>query len=181
MSEQAKLDDELMTAEAWMKSGKEVAIATVVSTWGSAPRPSGSHLVIDEDGNFEGSVSGGCVEGAVVAEAICGASGLMDPLTLKKLNQARNERKACVLVTNLSDGRDRLVLEGQMVDGELGEAISKALLTGKSSVVQIDGVEFFLNTNLPPARIIVIGAVHITQAMAPIAKMQFTLNGPMKF
>lgn len=95
----------------------------------------------------------------------------MDPLTLKKLNQARNERKACVLVTNLSDGRDRLVLEGQMVDGELGEAISKALLTGKSSVVQIDGVEFFLNTNLPPARIIVIGAVHITQAMAPIAKM----------
>lgn len=95
----------------------------------------------------------------------------MDPLTLKKLNQARNERKACVLSTNLADGRDRLVLEGQMVDGELGEAISKALLTGKSSVVQIDGVEFFLNTHLPPARIIVIGAVHITQAMAPIAKM----------
>ncbi len=70
MSDKAKLDDELMVAEAWMKSGKEVAIATVVSTWGSAPRLSGSHLVIDEDGNFEGSVSGGCVEGAVVAEAM---------------------------------------------------------------------------------------------------------------
>ncbi len=70
MTEQTDLKDELNIAEAWMKAGKEVAIATVVSTWGSAPRPAGSHLVIDEDGNFEGSVSGGCVEGAVVAEAM---------------------------------------------------------------------------------------------------------------
>lgn len=95
----------------------------------------------------------------------------MDPLVLKKLNQARNDRKACVLVTNLDDGRDRLVLEGHMVEGELGEAITKALLTGKSSAVQIGEAEFFLNAHLPPARIVVIGAVHITQAMAPIAKM----------
>ena len=62
--------DELVVAEHWMSEGKEVAIATVVSTWGSAPRPVGSHLVMDEDGNFEGSVSGGCVEGAVVSEAL---------------------------------------------------------------------------------------------------------------
>jgi len=62
--------DELFVAERWMSEGKEVAIATVVSTWGSAPRPVGSHLVMDEDGNFEGSVSGGCVEGAVVSEAL---------------------------------------------------------------------------------------------------------------
>lgn len=95
----------------------------------------------------------------------------MDPLVLKKLNQARNERKACVLVTNLQDGRDRLVVEGHQVEGELGEAITKALLTGKSSAVQIGETEFFLNAHLPPARIVVIGAVHITQAMAPIAKM----------
>lgn len=61
--------DPLMIAEDWMQAGRDVAIATVVETWGSAPRPVGSHLVIDADGNFEGSVSGGCVEGAVVAEA----------------------------------------------------------------------------------------------------------------
>ena len=61
--------DPLLIAESWMKDGKDVAIATVVETWGSAPRPVGSHLVIDADGNFHGSVSGGCVEGAVVSEA----------------------------------------------------------------------------------------------------------------
>ena len=62
--------DILKAAEDWRKSGREVALATVVQTWGSAPRPVGANLVIDADGNFLGSVSGGCVEGAVVAEAL---------------------------------------------------------------------------------------------------------------
>jgi xanthine/CO dehydrogenase XdhC/CoxF family maturation factor len=62
--------DPLFIAEGWVDEGRAVAIATVVETWGSAPRPVGSHLVIDADGNFEGSVSGGCVEGAVVSDAI---------------------------------------------------------------------------------------------------------------
>jgi xanthine/CO dehydrogenase XdhC/CoxF family maturation factor len=63
-------NDILKAAEDWRKSGHSVALATVVETWGSAPRPVGSNLVIDEEGNFLGSVSGGCVEGAVVTEAL---------------------------------------------------------------------------------------------------------------
>jgi len=61
--------DPLLVAERWMLDGRGVAVATVIETWGSAPRPVGSHLVIDGMGNFSGSVSGGCVEGAVIAEA----------------------------------------------------------------------------------------------------------------
>ena len=63
-------EDILQAAETWQKEGHGVALATVVETWGSAPRPTGSHLVINDEGTFLGSVSGGCVEGAVVTEAI---------------------------------------------------------------------------------------------------------------
>jgi hypothetical protein len=62
--------DILKAAETWRRKGRGVAIATVVETWGSAPRPVGSHLVIDDSMNFLGSVSGGCVEGAVITEAM---------------------------------------------------------------------------------------------------------------
>ena len=65
----ARDEDILKAAEDWRKAGRGVALATVVETWGSAPRPVGSNLVIDDEGNFLGSVSGGCVEGAVVTEA----------------------------------------------------------------------------------------------------------------
>ena len=66
----ARDEDILKAAEDWRKAGRGVALATVVETWGSAPRPVGSNLVIDDQGNFLGSVSGGCVEGAVVTEAL---------------------------------------------------------------------------------------------------------------
>ena len=66
----ARDQDILKAAEDWRKAGRNVALATVIETWGSAPRPVGSNLVIDDEGNFLGSVSGGCVEGAVVTEAM---------------------------------------------------------------------------------------------------------------
>ncbi|MEO3433139.1 XdhC family protein [Inquilinus sp. CAU 1745] len=63
-------DDILEQAAAWREAGRQVALATVVTTWGSSPRPVGSQLAIDESGRMAGSVSGGCIEGAVVGEAL---------------------------------------------------------------------------------------------------------------
>jgi xanthine/CO dehydrogenase XdhC/CoxF family maturation factor len=60
----------LETALQWHSSGKRVALATVVATWGSSPCPVGSQLAVDSDGQFVGSVSGGCVEAAVIAAAL---------------------------------------------------------------------------------------------------------------
>jgi xanthine/CO dehydrogenase XdhC/CoxF family maturation factor len=59
----------LQVAQTWLGEGRRIALATVIETWGSAPQPVGSQLVVDADGNFEGAVSGGCVEGAVITEA----------------------------------------------------------------------------------------------------------------
>lgn len=66
----APSNDILATAGAWRAAGKGVALATVVTTWGSSPRPVGSQLAVDETGRFAGSVSGGCIEGAVIREAM---------------------------------------------------------------------------------------------------------------
>ena len=63
-------EDILLRAAEWRKAGKGVALATVVSTWGSSPRPVGSQLAVDDRGEFVGSVSGGCIEGAVIKEAL---------------------------------------------------------------------------------------------------------------
>ena len=69
LEELDELDELLRTARTWSAEGHEVAIATVIETWGSAPRPRGSHAIVRDDGLFEGSVSGGCVEGDVIVGA----------------------------------------------------------------------------------------------------------------
>ncbi len=75
-------DDVLSRAATWKDEGKGVALATVIATWGSSPRPVGSQLAVDDTGSFVGSVSGGCIEGAVVKEAM-GVIGDGKPRTLK--------------------------------------------------------------------------------------------------
>lgn len=62
-------DDVIATTEQWLVEGRKIALATVIKTWGSSPLPVGSQLVIDDNYNFVGSVSGGCIEGAVIEEA----------------------------------------------------------------------------------------------------------------
>jgi xanthine/CO dehydrogenase XdhC/CoxF family maturation factor len=62
--------DVLDTASQWILNGRKVALGTVVKTWGSAPRQAGSQIAVRDDGAFVGSVSGGCIEGAVIEEAV---------------------------------------------------------------------------------------------------------------
>ena len=95
----------------------------------------------------------------------------MDPNLLTTLNAARRNRQAAVLVTELEGGNARLVMKGDSVAGDLGAAIAKAFVSGKSGVVEADGGRVFLNVHLPAPRMVIIGAVHISQALAPMAAM----------
>jgi len=90
---------------------------------------------------------------------------------LQALNEARAARRSCVLVTALSSGAQRLVFGEAMADDPLGEALEAALRMGKSGMVLHEGMEYFLTVQVPPVRIIVLGAVHISQALAPIAAL----------
>ena len=95
----------------------------------------------------------------------------MDPYCLKKLNGERQARRAALLLTDLGDGRDRVIKESDPVAGLLGDAVRQAFLSGKSTMAEIEGHSFFLNVYVPPPRLVVIGAVHISQALAPMAKI----------
>ncbi len=95
----------------------------------------------------------------------------MDPRSLELLNAERRARRAVMLVTDLSGGADEVIREGDAVQGELGEAVAKAFRSGRSQAVEADGRTLFLNVHLPPPRIVVIGAVHISQALAPMARI----------
>ena len=54
----------------WLKDNKKIALATVIHTWGSSPQPVGSRMIVNENGDFSGSISGGCVESSVVRECL---------------------------------------------------------------------------------------------------------------
>ena len=95
----------------------------------------------------------------------------MDPHLLKQLNAERDTRRAALLLTDLADGSDRLIKEGDPVAGPLGEAVAAAFRTGKSTTAEVEGRSYFLNVHVPPARLVIIGAVHISQALAPMATL----------
>lgn len=94
----------------------------------------------------------------------------MDFSALKALNAARRERRAAVHVVDFS-GDGRIVLEDEPVEGPLGQAIAAVFRSGTAHAMEADGRSFFLNPYLPPVRIVTIGAVHISQALAGMAAL----------
>jgi xanthine dehydrogenase accessory factor len=95
----------------------------------------------------------------------------MKPSSLRILNDERRHRRAAILLTDLSKGDDRIVREGESIPGALGEALAKAFRTGLSTTVEDGGSIYFLNVYPPRPRLVVIGAVHISQALAPMARI----------
>lgn len=89
---------------------------------------------------------------------------------LSALNAERAARRAAVLVTDLGTGEQRLVLEAQAAGDPLAEQLSERFRSGRSGAIEADGRALFLTVQLPPVRVIVVGAVHISQALAPMAR-----------
>lgn len=181
-------------ALAWHEAGRGAVLATVIDTWGSAPRRVGAQLVISGDGEMQGSVSGGCVEGAVVLEATealaageqrileygvsdgdafavglaCGGTirVLVEPVgavlpveLLQDLVAARAARSPVAYEVHLSNGLRRLVNSGYADRFAMDR-----------SGFEADG-DLFVAIHNPPLRLFVVGAVHIAQALVPMARI----------
>ena len=177
----------------WHRAGKGAALATVIETWGSAPRPAGSQLAISGAGEIMGSVSGGCVEGAVVVEAQDAlADGHPRVLTFGVADEdAFAVGLACggtirVLVEPVGKAlpEDMLaeIVAARAARRPLGygvhtESWARRLLTPKDAPDRFrtdragmeEGGEFVALFN-PPLRLVVVGAVHIAQALMPMAR-----------
>lgn len=89
---------------------------------------------------------------------------------LSALNTERAARRACVLVTDMADGSARLLRENDMAADPLYAQLGAALATGKSGMVEADGKRFFLTVQVPPVKLLITGAVHISQELAPMAR-----------
>jgi xanthine dehydrogenase accessory factor len=185
----------LAQAENWGRAGFGVAIATVVETFGSAPRPLGAHLIVDDTGRFLGSVSAGCVEGDVIAAALDiiadGAPRLLEfgvadevawraglscggriAVFVERLDESGFERlaasnrwsaarRAHAMVTPLDGGAARLIDADEALAG----------YGGQSRILTREGARWFIELRLPTPRLVIIGAVHVAQALAPMARI----------
>jgi xanthine dehydrogenase accessory factor len=174
-------DDDLQTlmkAKAWHDAGHKVALATVIATWGSAPRRQGAHLAIREDGLFEGSVSGGCVESDVITEAkelLEAGSGARTLEYGVADETAWRVGLACggrieILVQRLEDDGFSPALIARLEQGAAsGEAIT--LATDPATGLTIEAPEGpFVRPYPPPRRLAIIGAVHIAQSLVSFAQ-----------
>ena len=91
--------------------------------------------------------------------------------TLARLNAERAARRAAILVTEVEGGAQRLVTEAEVAGDPLAETLAERLRSGRSGLVEAEGRQLFLTVQVPPARLVVIGAVHISQALAPMARL----------
>lgn len=187
--------DVLVIAEGWLAQGRGVALASVVSTWGSAPRQPGSVLAIRDDGAFAGSVSSGCVEGAVIE---AGLTALKDKKTrLLEFGVADDTAwsvgltcggKIVILVEALRDLPEIAALNAarqaaqpiiRVIDIETGATrlldpeqdaspLADHARSGHSALV---GERWFLNAFYPPVDLVIIGAVHIAQSLVQMAPL----------
>ena len=173
----AENDSVLAAAREW--HGDKLALATVVSTWGSAPRPRGSHMLVHADGRFEGSVSGGCVESDIMetaAQVIAGA-----PFQVKRYGVA----DAAAWEVGLPCGGEIEVMvqpvSAEGFDPELFDRIAEARDNGQALTIATDMAsghsdlrpaetgEVFVNRYDPPRRLLIVGAVQIAQSLAALA------------
>ncbi|MBD8678444.1 XdhC family protein [Sphingomonas sp. CFBP 13720] len=174
-------DSVLAAARAW--AGEPLAIATVTSTWGSAPRPRGSHMLIHADGRFEGSVSGGCVESDILATAadiLAGAPfavrryGIADAAAWEVGLPCGGEIEVMVQPV-AADGFDPELFDRIAAAADRGDPLTVAtdLDTGISAPsdagTQDAAARVFLNRYDPPRRLLIVGAVQIAQGLAAMA------------
>ncbi len=189
-----RFDNSPETALNWFRKSRGAALATVVDTWGSAPRRVGSQLVIGGDGRIEGSVSGGCVEGAVIVEAMeaidegearllefgvsdedAFAVGLACGGTIRVLVEPVGSVLTENMLTDLvaaRAGREAVAYEVNIDTGHraLRRNAYRERLRMDRSGFEADGKTFVAVHN-PPLRLIIVGAVHIAQALVPMARI----------
>jgi xanthine dehydrogenase accessory factor len=195
----------LEQAAHWLEQGKKVALATVIETWGSSPRPPGSHFAMTPDGDLAGSVSGGCIEPTIAQEAVhvlaegrprrmdfavadetawqvglsCGGSVsiLLQVPTLAIVREALAAhalRRPVALAVALTDGREASI-EASCATGTLDldeaglEAVRSLLVAERCGIIDSAAGQVFVRPYPPAWRMAIVGAVHIAQALAPMA------------